>query len=212
MMYDNHHDAATYLSGTVVLYKGDPMMVRDVIDVTPIILDCLALPKQSKRFPIELGDPHLNYTTFNLGYMNPDTDRGVNQYPSAVYVSRTPARRVQQGLSGNNCVGRYQDPQRGVRSVPGHHLFGYAGFRDMLQGNYPSFEEASAILEKDTNRTSVAFHKRFALYKDRDLGFYEIHYKGMRVGWGTLTNMILPTEYCWLREMISEVGIKVKEA
>ena len=206
MLYDNQNDATNYLAGSYVLYDKHPYLVRTTsTQRKKILLELLPSPGFNTNIVVPLEDPLLNYTQFNLGYANPD-QRMINDRIEATYFTRMSVRRLAQGLSEHN-----------VRPVRGNHRYIEFGnlvrsrtFDDMLNNVYPSFKETIALFEKEPHRQIIAFSRKFAMFKDPELEFYELHYKGMRIGWGAANDLILPTEYEWIKESLIEEGVSLR--
>lgn len=192
-MYDRDQ-AALRLANTVVEYDGRPYLVANVSgnNVNPT-LDLMDLPKQRDVIKILADDPKLNYRRFQLGY--------VNYNRNALYLSRMPARQQKQGLCNTN-VNVSGDGRWNFNIIMGSDAI-----NDVFQNRYPTFNEAVDSIKPGE---SMAFSRRFAVYLDEDLGFYELRYKGERIAWGDPAVFNLPSNYTYLTEVIQQEGIRVR--
>ena len=80
-----------------------------------------------------------------------------------------------------------------------------------LRGDYPTIEEcAEQLNEYNSEIVSRAFHRHFALVRNDNFDFLELHYKNERIGYGDLNNFTLPSRYSYLTEMIKQSGVITK--
>lgn len=96
----------------------------------------------------------LNLEPVKLGY--------VNSQGLVTYLQRVPIRRGpnNQGLRRENCISSGQN----IFTLPNKAL------RQCIIGDYPSFANVLAALDKDkTNRKSLAFHRHWAVYRGKAL-------------------------------------------
>jgi hypothetical protein len=157
---DNIEYAAGRLDGTIVMLKGEPIYVKEVLDNGDLIYSPLAAPDTDYLTALsELDVVGQN----QLGY--------VNYGGSAYYLMRKPIRGDwRQGLRMANLA------------FAGEEGFGRLPFRELRQtilGQYPSFEEAIDLV-KDEHWERCAFSRGFAvnrsgslLYKQRIVGSYD---------------------------------------
>jgi hypothetical protein len=181
------------LQGTVIMYDSRPVIVSQIAADK---IGLAFLPTMRDVFFVPFDDPKLNIREFRLGYVN------VNR--SAMYVQRFPGRQQRQGLCGANV----KLGQRG--GIPWNDLIRRAEFTDMMRNVYPTFAQVVDRLEKNPELNTMAFNRRFALAKDQELGFFELHYRGRRIAWGDPSNFNLPSDHQYLAEVIAAEGISVR--
>lgn len=208
LLYETVEETQTRLYETVFLYKDQPVLCQGVScdedggeNPEGINLSLLFYPRCVETASVKLNDPDLNYRNYNLGYCN--LNRG------ASFIYRVPTRSgYKQGLCRNNLGISKITPSIGVPEF--RSIVTSIGFRDMLRGVYPTLSEAASRLEADDAPVSVAFHKNFALMFDKFRKDYLLYYKGDRVAFGTSSAFDLPAEFRYLREIITQSGIKVR--
>lgn len=202
--YEGVADANMRLKGTVVLYEGNPVYIRNVvagekdeilrvqadpIPIKPRTMDEAEMRKyiSSKKFDI---------APFKMGYVNAPT--------GCFYCSRLPSRQQKQGLSSETFTGR---DHRG-NAVPFSNFTTCKEVVAMVKGDYPSFEVAKRALAKCP---SVAFDREFALMKDDILGdtLLRIYHKGKQVGAYLDGKVTLGKNFECLKESLVELGLKV---
>lgn len=204
-MYDTVENAHAKLAGTVFMFDGRPVNCLGAFDSgdnrDQIHLNLQFLPKMRDNVAVSINDPRIEVRNLPLGY--------VNIFNDAIYLTRTPCRQFRQGLTSNSVV----CPQIRRHGVPVYNfktLMQRPEFTDSMMGVYPTFKEAVDMLLNSNEKLSVAFNRRFALAHDKDLGFFELRYKGNRVAWGDPNNFNLPSEFSYLTEVIHEQGISVR--
>lgn len=200
-MYDyDIEQAIMRLSKTIVLYKGVPVYVHEVRNGgnKKICLLIYDLPRMNQESVVQLDDKDLDVFNFSLGYLN--TEREVK------YLLRNPRRQNRQGLDANNTavIGRNGLELREDFSL----IYRQQGFVDMFANKYPSIEKCQELLKNGADMQ--AFHKHFALELDHDLDFYLLYYKGNRVAYGDIDNLVLPSHMMYLNEVATNAGIKVR--
>lgn len=170
--FDLLDDVNQKFTGTIVMYDKKAVSVKGVghHQEKPgkfILQTVAANARQIKN--IDLDDPALNFTNFNIGYTN------VGNYASWWY--RKPYKQWSQGLRSN---------QMGYRiSIPGgnpHDGFGFTRpFLNMLEGIYPDVESVKkALIDKQIQ--AQAFHKDFALSYDDIHDDFVLEYHGTKIG------------------------------
>ena len=133
MRYDTDGYARSRLLDTIVLHKGEPVLVDVVLDGSALF-SRLGVGGTG-TCPLS----ELDLSPIQLGYFNSED--------SAHYLQRVPKRRDwRQGLRGNN-VNMPRWLNRGVV--------------ELCKGTYPSFEEACDLVECGVE--SVAFSLKFAV-------------------------------------------------
>lgn len=201
-LYETLDEARRRLCETIVMYDGEPHMVRDVSGNNARIKLYLRRTWDSHDLdPVYLDDPKLNYRDYRIGYINLDTE--------ATFAARIPTRgHYKQGLySGNMSFTKVRAPGGGTYCPEYNSIYMSLGFRSMLKGEYPSVRTAIERLTAINGPTTVAIHPWFAVRYNSFRKDYELDYKGERVGYGKGTNFELPEEYHYLKELTSKCGI-----
>lgn len=208
MLYDNVQDARAKLQGTFCYYKGRAVNVREVDERDlngSTQISCLMSfmdDPGSRGFRIPMTDPEFAYMQFNLGYMNVG--------PYAVWYYRIPLRQYRQGLRRDQCSVR---DESGLQPNGGHHGYDLLGNNahtaDMMMNKYPTFEEAIKKLS-DGQTIKIAFHRNFALFRDKLRRDYVLEYKGVPTAFGSTDAMFKCADNMgYLRETLQELNIKV---
>jgi hypothetical protein len=216
--YENPEDAKLRLRQTVVLYKGDPVLITDVKrgdtkeDILRVLFQPLPVNKgaEMKRFdpfaekvaPEEakrkyISSKHFDISPFKLGY--------VNSPKGAFYCSRLPNRVQKQGL----CQENFQAVDHGGRAVPFASFLALDESVAMVKNVYPSFGLSLSNLDKVS---TIAFHRDFCLVKDEVIpNLVYLYYKGAKVGMYTIATqeINLGTKFSCLKESLRELGLKV---
>lgn len=206
--YETAEEVRMRLEGTVVLYDGKPVYItrtslRAGADEEGNEHDRVwfrPLPYNNTEAEIRklLSSRHFDLTPFKMGYMN---HKG-----SAVFVERLASRQSKQGLCENNC--KTVDFATDRRVLNFAQLISSKGFVDMINGVYPSMEEAREMFRKRAG--SVAISRRFCLVNDEDLDLMYVSHKGMKCG--TISpgqGVRLATKHRYLRESFVEDRIDV---
>jgi len=201
-MYDTVEQTNLRLASSIVIYDDRPVYVDDVgIDEDgEIHLNVRLLPRLEKALCISINDPLLNIREFTLGY--------VNLPRISLYVTRAAVRQQKQGLAKGNMIIPFDRDGREAYSFA--EIIRSAGLVDCLKNKYPNFNTCVRQLESSDTIYSIAFNRRFALYHDKDLGFFEIMYRGNRVAWGEATSLTMPSNLLYLRELIDELGVPIR--
>lgn len=193
-MYDSAEQAQLRLGQTIVGYDGKPVYVHRVNKAEE--LECSLMNRMEALITVALNDPKLNINKFPLGY--------VNVRNRAVYLSRSPMRQQRQGLCRQNVL---------VKNAAGVNFLDVAktpGFVDAWTNVYPTIKDCLNQFDINPDLKSMAFNRRWALYQDKDLGFFELLYRGERVAWGDPQGFVLPSEYSYLRESLAECGVNIR--
>jgi hypothetical protein len=206
--YENVHDAQMRLRGTVVLYKGDPVRVRDVAagdgdSILRVLFE--PLPLNAKKAAIDeaveaaqrkyISSKHFDIAPFKMGY--------VNEPKGAFYCSRLPNRMQKQGLSAENFIAK----DNYGRPVGFNAFLQTKEVVAMVRGDYPNFKTAMAALGK---ATSIAFSRNFCLEKDDIIEqLIHIYHRGEAIGGVLDGKVILGKKFQCLKESLEELGVKV---
>lgn len=201
-MYDILEQAQLRLKGSVVMYDGRPAKVLDAFEEVKgeIGVNISPLPKLRDNIKVSLKDPKLNIREFRLGY--------VNAYNYAGYLTRMPGRQQKQGLSNGNVC--FDDEFQRMVGIGFENIIKRPEFADALMGIYPAFDKCVESLLNNAEMRSIAFCRRFALYQDPELGYFELRYRGARIAWGDPNAFNLPSEHSYLTEVIREQGINIR--
>ena len=213
--YETVDDAKMRLRNTIVLYKGEPVYIRDVarggggdeilrVKFTPLPVADLNeghdpfrakdLEEEQRKY---ISSKHFDIAPFKLGYVNFQGKGG------AFYVSRLPNRIQKQGLCAENF--------KGTTNYGGN--VGFATFLTcketlaMIAGRYPSFDEALRALNKVP---AVAFDRDFCLVKDDVIPeLTYLYHKGSKVGYFNTREVTLGKKFACLKEVLQENRVKV---
>jgi hypothetical protein len=201
--YESFDECQTRLNGTVILYKGEPVVVQQVEanGAEPCLLHLKFLPRSRDSATVLVTDEDLEYRRFNLGY--------VNLAGGATYAARWPiVEGYKQGLTCNNL--KFTSIGGGQPAPNFQHIYVQPGFKDMLQGKYPTAEEAmERLLAQNEPPISVAFQPDFAIRRDQFRGDFLLDYRGQKVGFGK-NKFSVPQDYWYLREVLQKSGIPLQ--
>lgn len=224
--YETPEDAKMRLRNTVVLYKGDPVLIQDVQrgegkdDILRVLFTELpvgkgAIPQKKPRFappPEPEGIPfqappaedarrkYISSKHFDIG---PFRLGYLNAKGGAVYCSRMPNRIQKQGLCAENFTATDHLARR-----HGFDAFLQAGdVGKMVAGDYPSFDKAVELLDKCP---AVAFSRDYCLVKDEVLpGLVYLYHKNAKVGMYAKGDVSLGNKFACLKESLEEMKLKV---
>jgi hypothetical protein len=204
--YETAEDATMRLRNTVVLYKGNPVSIREIIPGTkdeifrvlfrelPIVGDKEEIAERKY-----ISSKHFDIAPFKLGYVNRPTGSG------AFYCSRLPNRIQKQGLCGEN----FSAVAYTGEHLPFNVFLKTKETLDMIAGRYPSYAVALRALAKVP---AVAFSRDFCFVKDEVVPeLVYIYHKGAKVGlWkGETSSVVVGKKFECLKEGLSELGIRV---
>ena len=212
--YEEVGDAKMRLRGCVVLYKGAPVLVSDVLagngdDIFRVLFNELPIVgARVKRADPEEGEgvkrkfissKHFDIAPFKMGYVNSQGPGG------AFYCQRMPNRVQKQGLCAENftAVNNYG------QGIPFGAFTTSKEVPAMIANDYPSFDQAVRSLDK---LSAVAFHREFCLVKDAVIqGLIYLYHKAKKVGMYTKNNgeIGLGKQFACLKETLQEQRIKV---
>lgn len=183
--YDTVEYAASRLVETIIMYQGDPIMVRRVgyigspenitIEGTSLI--------NSTEYQVKLEDCDIN--PVSLGY--------VNFNKTATYISRAPMRRDwRQGLRMLNIM---DVEGRNPRLIP------YRVIANTIMGRYPSFKNSLDSLNSN-KAERVAYCRDFSITNEGVLtykGLIDVGIVSMDNG-----NVLINDNTSWVREAFDE--------
>ena len=226
--YETMDDARLRLRSSVVLYRGAPVYIKDVVhgdgkagDIFRVLFDELPLTGPGYDAPKKIRVGALAQAAAMLEEKAEDVKRKfisskhfdiapfslgyVNCEKGAFFCSRMPGRVQKQGL----CVENFKALTNGGTPVDFGTFLKAKGVVDMVAGNYPTFEEAIRSLDK---ATSVAFNRNYCVMRDEVIpGLIFLYHKGTKVGMYTAeTDRVkLGTKFNCLKESLEEMKLKV---
>ena len=213
IQYESVNDANMRLSGTIVLYDGKPVYIREVGalaegegkngDIYRVYIKELPI-KPNDRGAYErkfISSKKFDLAPFPMGFMNTASGK-------AVYLSRAPRRQQKQGLSeatlSQYVVGDLSGQGRLVRFAD---LTSSQQFVDCINGKYPSVAEATKMVAEGAD--SVAFSRVFAIARDKSLPeLIYLYHKKDKVGFIMDGKLKLSAKGRCLRESLNEVGVR----
>lgn len=206
--YERVEDASMRLRNTVVLYKGAPVLVTNVVkgETKDEILrvSIREIPTTRRGAETEeqrkyISSKHFDIAPFRMGYVNRQDKAG------AFYCRRLPNRIQKQGLCGEN----FQAFNNYGHAVDFNTFLSTKEVNEMVAGVYPSFNVALKALDK---AYAVAFSRNFCLVKDEVLpNLTYIYHKAEKVGLlGPNKEAMLPKRFECLKESLVELGVRVQ--
>lgn len=189
--YETVEEANMRLTGSVVLYDGDPVYVTNVTGVdnvdegggkdifrvyaTPLPFNIekdIAGGKEIRKY---ISSKKFNLSAFKLGYCNLG-------YGKAVFLSRVAMRQNRQGLTGDTLRIR-SISDNNPTDVGFKELVASKGFVSCIKGIYPNYKEFD-YEEKAEGLTSMALSRNIALQKDEEgLGLIYAYHRGVKCGY-----------------------------
>lgn len=208
--YETTEEVKFRLEHTIVLYDNSPVYITNIAtprgtaddedSIARVYFYELPLIRgEDKEIRKYLSSKKFDLSPFKMGYMN--TDRGV------CYVSRTPIRQNRQGLcAGNTKIVDHMGLNCNFMNF--NSLIKEQGFVDMVLGKYPSFKQATEIME-NTGVESVAISNNVAFYLDKDLDALILLHKNIRCGIALRGDkgIRLSRKYHFLKQEIEEFNI-----
>lgn len=210
--YETVEEANMRLSGSVVLYDGEPVYVTRVTalenpdeagpggDIARVYISPLPYGGVAKEARKYISSRKFDLSPFRMGWCN-------TQAIGPVYVSRRPARKVRQGLTAANLVTKSLGGGNGALSAP--QLFNDPGFLRCIKNDYPSYKDALDVVKKKAI-DGVPVGREFLLQKDEELGIVYL-YRGLsKCGLILDDNKVtVPDKFKFLREELEEARIEV---
>lgn len=191
----NENDVASYLMGTIVLYKGLPHSITGqtgrTIEITRVDLD--------KRFDVQKSDPELDVGTVPLGY--------VNYNRRVYYLQRIPRRQWRQGIRPEN-LECYVDDQKASSTRNIRPILSSSSFVKAIKGDYPTFKR----VVKDPEAPQFVALSRDVMVKGVGKGSWEIFHQkelaGQATSRGKVTLIEGPCKWV-LEDELSKINWKV---
>lgn len=159
MYEDNLEYAEGRLRHTVVMLRGEPVFIRDIVSGDEVFFSYLK--EMEETYECSLSDLDV-FGQNKLGY--------VNYGDSAYHLVRKPVRNDwRQGIRMANLTFTGEE---GFGNLP------WLPLRNTILGSYPNFEEAVKVVER--GHFKCAFSRNFAVgmhhtlfYKERPVGSYD---------------------------------------
>lgn len=206
-MYDTVEQVNMRLVNSVIMVDGQPVYVHGCSQDFSIERDvsCISIHyfrSDGSEGSCFVDSQDIDVRNLRLGY--------VNTRQHTYYLARTPGRQQSQGLTRRNTY-TYVTGQ----DEPSANMFDefrrHGSLYRMLSNEYPTIEQCAAKLnDYNSGVTSIAFHKHFALVRNDNFDFLELHFKNERIGYGDLNNFTLPSRYSYLTEKIQQSGVKIR--
>lgn len=191
-IYPDDAEASRRLVGTVIKHKG---LAYNVLDCRRGSLHLSRLGDSSGEVTVvpRSDEGFENFCSFPVGFANVFSTGG-SKLKAATYVTRVSARRVQQGLTSGNVV--CDNPLSPTRF---EYIYNTVGFREMIEGVYPTVEEILPLLHEDS---AIAFDRRYALCKKNGFVFLlrEGYDTDKHIAIITPNKMLLPSKNSYLME------------
>jgi hypothetical protein len=205
--YENVADAQMRLQGTVVLYENHPVFIREVAavgqgdpkeDIFRVYIQQLPLDRQRDAERKFISSKKFDMAPFPMGFLN--------YQGNVYYASRVPRRQQRQGLS----EGTFSCNPTGVSlpPLPFGTATGLPEFVDMVEGRYPSFNDAVRQIEHG-EAGGVAFSRSFAIVADSEMpDLAYLYFKKDRVGFLMEERLKLSKQGKCLSEQLREAGVQ----
>jgi len=210
--YESVEDATMRLRNTVVLYKGDPVLIKEIRpgddekDILRVLFQPLPLAggevpgriglqaeeEQKRKY---ISSKHFDIAPIKLGY--------VNGKDFVFFCSRLPNRIQKQGLCSENFSGKMlAGPAVGFNT-----FLTCKESVDTIKGNYPSFIRSLELLERVP---AVAFSREFCLVRDDVIPhLVYLYHKNVKVGYYSKDEVSIGKKFECLKERLNEMHLKV---
>lgn len=194
--FDTLDDARAKLLGTFCYYKGKAVYVKALDpagdDWSMLVYDVGGTA--GSRQQVLVSDKDFQASEFRIGYANFSN--------AAVFYYRIPARQYRQGLKAEQVGVSMSNPNW-------RHEIQFSSNRsikDMMEGNYPTLEDAKKRITDELTEV-MAFHKDFAISRNRIHNDFIVEYKGTQVGHTTGKNdFTLMPQFAHLSEALKEAA------
>ena len=193
MGYKTKEDVDFRLANTIVSYAGEPVLVRQ--GTTREGLPGVSFKEHPFTGPTatkSVDDPLFNdFKPVPLGFLN-YFRKGIND---CAYAERLPLRRSKQGLSSESfrCSTLANEFRHDWEDVTRSD-----GFREMVVGMYPTFDEVLALLVPSS---SIAVSREFAIRMDEG-GVVNLFFKREKIGTVFRGALYVSSEYQYMIEAI----------
>lgn len=182
MLYESANDINQRLTGSVVRYKGEPVLVGEVVGAKGHVSITHLYTDENERVlytdldltPVPLGNTFVN--------------------GNVAFIQRKPARKWKQGLSNDNMNVKSFVPVRGLRNTSDAVI-------RTIKGEYPSIEDAFQKVRSGEYQ-GCPFSREWAVVMyDGDLS---IVHRGEIVGYVTDKTIKLMPEKYYLQESLCQ--------
>lgn len=218
-MYDNRDEANQKLSNTIVLYKDNPVLIRESGGQSGAKGSKLTLLfkyiRDGKTDEAPILDKGWEFRNLGprVGYLNVDLGNG--SYKESLYVTRMGVRASHntQGLSHKNLkIPNLRGSKRlglGPSPLNFNSVSMTPFFADMLEQKYPSVKDISTQFSKHSWLISRAFDRQFAIRRD-DIGPFYLQYRGKDVAHSSdFEKWKVGDQYKYLQEQMEHINLKV---
>lgn len=191
--FDNLDDARGKLMGTYCYLDKKAVLVKDVQhhDDNGFVAVVTTI-NGGRKTVVKTTDPLFRATDYNIGY--------VNFGNAAAWYYRVPLRQYRQGLRND------QVKMRASKAEYMHAVNFNANksVGDMLENTYPKPGEAINLI-KEGNAFIVAFHRDFAISRNKVHDDYFLEHKGQVIGHTkNLKDSVLMEDFQHLNEKLKE--------
>lgn len=196
MLYDSIEEANNRLGSTVVTYEGRPVYVQEVIphDDGVMRVKFREFPFRGDLVRKKINSPAFKrFETIPLGFMNLFS----NGRRHTTFCERTPNRQRRQGLSGDTFSSSSLIGERGVGFSDS---ISADAFREMVLGEYPTYDEALGRLVPNS---SIAVDREFAVLRTPE-GYTHVYHKRDNIGVVIRGNLYLRPDRRFMIESIQE--------
>lgn len=218
-MYDTRDEANQKLSGTIVLFKNNPVLIRESGGSNgsngsklTLLFKYLRDGKADEALIVDKGWEFRNLGP-RIGYLN--VDMGQGSYKEATYVTRMGVRASHntQGLSQKNLKFNSLKGSKRLGLSPQPITFANVStqpyFLDMLEQKYPTVKDISTQFSKTSWLVSKAFDRQFAIRRD-DVGPFYLQYRGKDVAHSEdFEKWKVAPHYAYLQEQMEYSNLKV---
>lgn len=176
-VFENVEQANFRLANSLIEYENKLYWVNEIrdgfADGIPRIYMWNPMDENRKTVRKQLNSPRFNrFRPFQMGFLNYFEDGAKN----CMFTSRQTARRNRQGLTKDTFAAHTVDGQQ--KNLDLRICSGRESFAEMVNGIYPSFDEAVDAL---TPNSAVAFDRNYAVRMD-PTGLVTLYRKKERIG------------------------------
>jgi hypothetical protein len=181
-MYTTRAEAEQKISGTTILYDGDPVYISNVGGSDgKVTLEFCKIPFGSnKRQWVDIDDPLLDFKSISskLGYVDYYSSRGIRE---ALFVSRAPVRTTRQGVDSR--VVRIFSFFNDRHSYSWDHILEQESLNSTIKNKYtPASTAIKDLLNSPDEVRSVAISRKCMLAFDK-VNPPNLIYRNERVGY-----------------------------
>lgn len=201
--------AHRYLSGSVILYDGQPVYVMECFgegDELGAVIRKVGRNWRQDSGRIMFNDPLVDMTPIPLGMCNYTISRGEegdHNATQALVLKRAPVRAWKVGLTKSNLRVRSAEGNPSIAAK--ESLITSQSLTNMVNSKYPPLKEA--MLKTDDESTlSFAFSRNFALAKEGEV--FHTMTSGTVGVWRSDDGITLDNRFKFLQEQLNkEIGL-----